>query len=93
MNVENQETTWDRYENDHRLEVDSSVYETAQPMNSEPDETSYNKQYKNDWKQKIRHQKDFLVAVGSLIEDLKKFQKSLILMYHFWIKPGIRTCP
>ena len=45
INVENQERTRDRSQNDC-LETDASVYRSAQNMHSDPEETSYNHQRK-----------------------------------------------
>ena len=41
INVGNQEPTGDHSQNDPRAEVDASVYQTAQPMDSDPKETLY----------------------------------------------------
>ena len=40
MKVENQEPSGDRSQNDPCPEVDASVYQTVQPMDSEPEEAS-----------------------------------------------------
>ena len=41
MNVENQEPSEDRSQNDPRSEVDASVYRSAQSMDWDREETSY----------------------------------------------------
>ena len=41
MNIENEEPTKDRPWNDPHPEVDASVYQAAQPIESDREETSY----------------------------------------------------
>ena len=42
MNVDNEEPRGDRSKNDPRPRVDASIYQTTQPMDSDPEETPYN---------------------------------------------------
>ena len=67
MNVENYKPTKDRSQNDSRLEVDTSVYQSTQPMDADPEETSY-RTYVNCLNTTLRYAKaPFVVEVLNIL--------------------------